>query len=641
MGCYPVVVEAPGSNGEPPNRAGNTGNRKVDMRYVTRAMAVPIRRDLAAGGAAGLVGGLVFWWALAAQGMTSAVPGLLGLQISGLGVALHLLVSIPVGAVFGAVLRYQPSGYAGTTSCGLLLGLLWWIAGPISLGPLLEGIGPTWSIVEAQMAFPSLIGHLLYGGLTGLGFYILVASYLRLWPQPEDLTTAPEAPKTRVLILGGGFGGIGTAQRLEQLFSRLPSLEITLVSQSNYLLYTPMLAEVASSSLEPQHISAPVRASCPHTRFHRGQVVDINTKDQLVRVRSGGSVPYEELPYDHLVLALGSVANYFGLPGMAENSFKLKTLEDATRLRNHIIGLLEDVDAEPDDEERVSRLTFAVAGGGFAGTEAIAELFDLAHSVLHFYPNIQPKELRFVLIHSRERILPELGAKLGDYALRKLRTRGIEFMLETRVGGAVPGAVLLSDGRSVPTYTLVWTAGNQPNPLLTALPCGRNQAGAVIVNSTLQAEGLPNVWAVGDCAQIPDPYNDGQSYPPTAQHALREGKAVAENIAAIIRGKPVKEFRFRAIGVLVGLGHRTAAAEIRGWHFSGLLAWLIWRSVYLSKLPGTEKKVRVALDWTIDLFFPRDIVVTSTFNMASVSPTPQDQTAGDGLDRPITAEGAE
>ena len=300
------------------------------------------------------------------------------------------------------------------------------------------------------------------------------------------------------------------------------------------------------------------------------------------------------------------------LPGLAEHSFTMKSLEDATRLRNQVIGLLEHADVEPNEEERRRQLTFVVAGGGFAGTETIAELFDLAHGVLRYYPNIHSKELRFVLMHPQDRILPELSAQLGDYALRKLQARGIEFMLDTRVAGAAPGAVLLSDGDSVPTHTLVWTAGNQPNPLLKTLPCERNRAGAVVVNSALQVEGLTNVWAVGDCAQIPDISNEGQSQPPTAQHALREGKTVAENIAATIRGKPIKQFRFRAIGVLVGLGHHSAAAEIRGWRFSGLLAWFMWRTIYFSKLPGMEKKVRVALDWTIDLFFPRDIALTSS-----------------------------
>ena len=544
--------------------------------------------------------------------MTAMVPGLMGINLFGVGTALHLLVSVLLGAGFGAMLRYQPQSHAAILSIGSLYGLLLWIAGPLTLGDLLDGGGPTWSLNEAGVAFPSLIGHMLYGGITGLGFYILVALYLRLFHQFEPLGVQDEAPKQRVVILGGGFGGISVAQRLEQLFSRDPSLEITLVSQSNYLLYTPMLAEVASSGLEPQHISAPIRASCPNTQFHRTDVAAVDTSARIVWVSPGESIPAEAISYDHLVLALGSVPNFFGLPGLEEYSFTMKSLEDATRLRNQIIALLEHADVEPNEEERRRQLTFVVAGGGFAGAETIAELFDLARAVLRYYPNIQPKELRFLLIHPQDRILPELSAELGDYARRKLQARGIEFLLNTRVAGAAPDAVLLNDGSSVATRTLVWTAGNQPNPILKTLPCQRNGAGAVVVNSALQVEGLPNVWAVGDCAQIPDHNHEGQSHPPTAQHALREGKTVAENIAATIRGKPIKQFRFRTIGVLVGLGHRTAAAEIRGWRFSGLLAWFMWRTLYLSKLPGMEKKVRVALDWTIDLFFPRDIVLTST-----------------------------
>ena len=588
------------------------------MRKVGSVVSGPLRRDLVAGGVAGLVAGLVFWWALEAQSMTSTVPGMLGLDLSGAGVGLHLLGSILVGAAFGAISRYQSRGYAATISSGTLYGLLWWIAGPITLAALLDGKGPTWSLDEAGVAFPSLVGHLLYGGLTGFGFHILVAVYLRLSPEPEHAAPA-EVEKKRVVILGGGFGGVSVAQRLEQIFSRDPSLEFTLVSQSNYLLFTPMLAEVASSALEAQHISAPIRAACLRTRCHRAEVDSIDTSAQVVRVRSGASTSPEEIPYDHLVLALGSVPNYYDLPGLEEHSFSMKTLEDASRLRNHVIALLEHADSEPDDEERRRQLTFVVAGGGFAGTETIAELFDLVHGVLRYYPNIQASDLRFVLIHPRDRILPELSAELGDYALRKLRARGIEFLLNSRVAGATPYAVLLNEATPLATCTLVWTAGNQPNPLLKTLPCELNRAGAVIVGSTMQVNEFANVWAVGDCAQIPDPDNEGQSYPPTAQHATREGKVVAENIAASIRGKPLKQFRFRTLGVLVGLGHRTAAAEIRGWRFSGLLAWLLWRSIYLGKLPGMEKKVRVALDWVIDIFFPRDIVLTSTSD-ASTQP---------------------
>ena len=235
-----------------------------------------------------------------------------------------------------------------------------------------------------------------------------------------------------------------------------------------------------------------------------------------------------------------------------------------------------------------------------------------------------------MLIHSRDRVLPELSTELGNYAQQKLQTRGVEFLLNTRVGGATVDGVLLNEGSSLESYTLVWTAGNQPNPLLSMLPCERNRAGAMIVDSTLGVKGLTNVWAVGDCAQIPDTDKEGQSYPPTTQHALREGRVVAENIAATIRGKSVKQFRFRAFGLLVGLGHRTAAAEIRGWRFSGLLAWFMWRLIYLGKLPGMEKKVRVSLDWAIDLFFPRDIVLTSapgTMAPPKIAKNDRDQSA--------------
>ena len=571
-----------------------------------------MRRDLLAGGAAGLAGGLVFWGALRGQDMTSSVPGLLGISLSPAGTAYHLLVSVFLGAVFAGAVRYQPRGYAATVSGATLYGLLWWIAGPITFGALIDGRGPGWSLVEASNAFPSLIGHLLYGGITGLGFYLIVAIYLAVRPQAEPTVAVQEAPKKRVVILGGGFGGVSVAKRLEQLFARDPGLEITLISESNYLLFTPMLAEVASSGLEAQHISAPIRASCPNTRFLRAEVLKVDEAAQRVWTGTGGAGPPEAIPYDHLVLALGSVPNYFDLPGLEDHSFPLKSLEDAIKLRNHVIALLEDADSEADAEQRACQLTFVVAGGGFAGTETIAELFDLVRSVLRFYPNIRPEELRFVLIHARDRILPELSVELAEYALRKLQARGIEFALNRRVTGVKADAVLLDEGKSLATSTLVWTAGNQPNPLLRALPCEKNRAGAVMVDDSLRVKGLTNVWAVGDCAEIPDPDKEGQAYPPTAQHALREGKVLAENIVAVISGKPPKPFRFRAIGVLVGLGHRTAAAEIRGLRFSGLLAWLMWRSIYLSKLPGMEKKVRVSLDWAIDLFFPRDIVLTSS-----------------------------
>jgi NADH dehydrogenase len=294
---------------------------------------------------------------------------------------------------------------------------------------------------------------------------------------------------------------------------------------------------------------------------------------------------------------------------MAEHAFTLATLEDATVLRSHVLAMLERADLEPDPDARRTLLTFVVAGGGFAGTELVAELHDLVEDVRHLYPGVGAEDPRFVLVHSRDRILPEIGAELAAYALTKLRTRGLEVLLGTRVAAAGVEAVRLDDGRELATRTLVWTAGTRPNPLLETLGVETSR-GAVVVGPTLEVVGYPGLWAIGDCARIADPDEPGMSYPPTAQHATREGRAAADAIAAVIRGRAPLPFRFQAIGVLVALGHRTAVAEIRGRQFSGLLAWLMWRGIYLGKLPGLDKKLRVLLDWSIDLVFPRDVVVT-------------------------------
>jgi NADH dehydrogenase len=588
---------------------------------MTAGRAIARGQNLLAGAAAGLAGGLVLAWTAQAQGYMFTLAGLVGLRPDSGGIALHLVVSTLMGVGFAVIFRYQPHGYAAMISGGALYGLLWWIVGPLTIQPLLMRTGPTWSLAQAGAAFPSLIGHLLYGGVTGLSFYGLLTLYRR--GAPVMVPVAPKRPHWRVVILGGGFGGVSAAQHLGDLFSRDRSIEVTLVSQSNYLLFTPMLAEVASSGLEAQHISTPVRAALPKTRFQRAEIEEIDTANQVVRIRASATASIETIPYDDLVLALGAVPSFHGLPGLETYAFSLKSLADAARLRNHVIASLERADVESDAEERRRQLTFVVAGGGFAGTEMIAELIDLVHSVLRYYPQIRRRELRFFLVHSGERILPELSEDLAAYALRKLQARGVTFCLGRRVAQLTPAHVVLSDGSQVETRTLVWTAGNRPNPLLALLPCERNRAGAVVVERTLQLKGFTNVWAVGDCAQIPDFDDQGTSYPPTAQHALREGRAAAENIAALLRGRPVRPFRFRAIGTLVALGHRTAVAQVRGWKFSGFFAWFLWRTVYLSKLPGLERKVRVALDWGIDLFFPRDIVLTM-----DTSPRPSGEAMG-------------
>jgi NADH dehydrogenase len=566
-------------------------------------------RDVLIGSIAGTIGGFVLAVALQAKGMMTDTAGLIGLTSIQSGLFIHLLVSALAGAGYGAFFGYQPGAYAATTSNGVIYGLIWWILGPLTLSPILMGRAPTWSLSAAGASFLNLTGHILHGGLTGLSFYTLSGLYQSKVAKSAKTAVPPAPPLTRVVILGGGFGGVSAAQRLEELTARGKRFQVTLISQSNYLLFTPMLAEVASSALQAQHISTPVRAACPHTIHVRGTVEAIDPESATIRVLSGADLPSKTLSYDHLVLALGSVPAYHGLPGMGGHSFSLKSLEDATRLRNHVLATLERADVETNPGDKARLLTFVVIGGGFAGAEIIAELFDLVHGVLHYYPWIDPDDLRFVLVHSRDRILPELGPRLGDYSLRKLQARGIEFALGQRAAAADKSSLTLESGELIETHTIVWTAGNRPHPLLESVSNTLDRRGALVTDSRLRVDGTKNIWAVGDCAHIPDMH--GQPYPPTAQHALREGRLAAENIVATVHKRRLKRFHYRTLGLLVALGHQTGAAEILGVRFSGLLAWLLWRGLYLSKLPGLERKIRVSLDWILDLFFSRDIVLTA------------------------------
>ena len=572
-------------------------------------MSHSLRRELGAGIAAGVAGALLLHgltnWDTVHSGSGGrsawAMIGTLVVDLAGGAMG---------GATFAAVFRYQPESPAYSASGGLLFGLLWWILGPLTLTPIWSGQPPSWSVREAAGVFPSLIGHVLYGAVLGLGFYTVMGLSDRHGAVTDPGKPPRRGPITQVVILGGGFAGVSTAQRLEQLLRRRRSVNVVLVSQSNYLLFTPMLAEVAGGELEAQHIGVPLRAALPYTEVRRAEVLAIDIQRGVVSIQPTAAGPFEEVRYDHLVLALGSVADYRSLPGLEAHAFSLKTLDDAVRLRNHVIAMLERADVEPNVAQRRAQLTFVVAGAGFAGTELVTQLFDLVRNVRRFYQRIRHEDLRFVLVHSGDRILPELTSSLAAYALRKLSARGIVLLLKTRVRAARTDAVVLDDGRRVPTRTLVWTAGNRPHPAVRELACPHTRAGAVIDETTLQVKGLPNVWGIGDCAEVPDLSNGGAPCPPTAQHAVRQGASAAENIVRVLNGTPVRPFRFRSLGVLVGLGHHSAVAEWRGRRVSGALAWLMWRAVYFSKLPGLEKKIRVAADWTLDMFFPRDIVMT-------------------------------
>jgi NADH dehydrogenase len=404
--------------------------------------------------------------------------------------------------------------------------------------------------------------------------------------------------------LGGGFAGTFTAIHLERLFPR-DQIELTLVSRDNFLLFTPMLHEVAASDVDVTHIVSPLRQLIRRGVLFNGEVLSIDLARRRVAVTHASGGHPHELEYDHLVLALGSTTNFFGLPGVAERALTMKSLADAVAVRGRAIDLLEQADFEAAAGDRQPLLTFVVAGGGFAGVETIGALNDFVREALEDYRHLRPGDVRMILVHPGETLLPELGEDLGRYAAQAIGKRGVEVRLKTSVLGAEEAGVRLSDGEMVSGATLIWTAGTAPAAVLRTLPIADSR-GRIPVTATLAVPDHPGVWALGDAAVIPDPA--GKPYPPTAQHAIREARTAARNIAAAIRGGTPRPFVFRTIGQLAAIGRRTGVATIMGHRFSGFLAWFLWRGIYLGKLPRFDRKVRVAIDWLLDLILPKDLV---------------------------------
>ncbi len=410
---------------------------------------------------------------------------------------------------------------------------------------------------------------------------------------------------TRIVIAGGGFAGLYAAMHFDKRLARRADVEVTLISRENFILFTPMLHEVAAGDLYPGDIVNPLRRILRHVKVVEAEVqaIDLN----LRRVHCVGGVADHELEFefDHLLLTLGSETNFFNMDGVRDWAVTMKNLADASLLRNRMVALLEEAVFQTDDEARRELLTFVTAGGGFSGTETTGAVNDFVRETVRYYPQLSEQLIRVVVVHPGNFLLPELGEELGRYAERKLRQRKVEVIKGARVASYDGLVVTLSDGTSIPARTLIWTAGVKPSPVIASLPCEKER-GRLLVSEYLAVTGVPGLWAAGDCAAVPI-LNTENFHPPTAQHGLREGVTVANNIEATILDRPLKPFRYKMMGQLASIGRHTGVAMVFGIKFSGFIAWWFWRSVYLMKLPRLAKKLRVMVSWTLDLFFGQEI----------------------------------
>ena len=432
----------------------------------------------------------------------------------------------------------------------------------------------------------------------------------------------------QIVILGSGFAGIEVLKNLQKKLS-YKNVEITLVSKDNFILFTPMLPEVASGMIETRHVVTTVRSFCKHANFYEANVesIDLDGKQIVITHTIGRqSQPSDwrqhTLKYDYLVIALGSENNFFGISEIEENAFTMKTIDDAIILRNHMINILEQANLEQDNHDlRKSLLTFVVVGGGFSGVETVGAINDFVReSIKQYYPNIYMSDVRVILVSATDKILEQIDEGLGKFALEKLKEGGVEFIMNTQVKGATKNKAILHDDTVISCYSLIWTAGVTPSKLIANLSCEHDKGHRIIANNYLEVPAHDGVYALGDCASITDPHT-GKPYPPTAQHGIRQGKVAAKNIVSAIKGKKEgkkKKFDYKTKGMMAEIGKRTGVAILFGRiKLHGFLAWWIWRTYYLANLPTAKKKLKVMGDWTSDLFFKPDVAMIKRSDIQS------------------------
>jgi NADH dehydrogenase len=422
----------------------------------------------------------------------------------------------------------------------------------------------------------------------------------QLAPAPRDRPGA--APASRIVVLGGGFGGVAVTRHLERLCGRRSRVEITLVSRDNFFMLTPLLFEACSGTLELRHCAQAIRPALRRARFVEATVDGVDVHQRVVHAVAAEGLAYD-LPYDHLIVALGATTNLGLIPG-SEGAFTFKTMADALVLRNHLIERLERADVTPDPALRRRHLTVVIIGGGLVGVELLGELTAFADDILRYYPRLRRDEFRFYLFEATPRILPEVDAKLADAATRVLRQRRADIRASTPVRSIAPGQVHLAD-ETIDADTVVLAAGIVPSSAASLIPVAHDGRGRIEVDGAMRSRSHPQVWALGDCATIPGP--SGSPYPALAQHAVREARQLARNVVAVMGGRTPAPLVYRSLGTMAALGHSRAVAKVLGMRLTGFPAWWLRRTYYLFQMPRWDRRFRIVLDWTVALFFRPDI----------------------------------
>ena len=415
-----------------------------------------------------------------------------------------------------------------------------------------------------------------------------------------------------------------------------PGARITLINDTNFLSYAPLLPSAAAGTVDPRHIVVPLREHLKRTMLRVGYVTGGDPKNNILRVQMiAGNV--KEYRYDHLVLALGSISRVVPIPGLTEHAIGFKTISEATALRNRMVRHFELAEGLDDTEARRAYLSYVFVGGGYAGLEGLAELADFASDALKRYPRCRETGTRFTLVDMADRVMMEIQPQLADFTVRVLEKRGVDFRLKTSVTEVRDDSVVLSTGEVIPARTVVWTAGVRASPVAGRLGLPLEH-GRIVCDSMMRVDGYDNVWALGDIAAVPDPARPGQPCPPTAQHAIRQGKLLGKNIAAVIKGGTAKPFKFKTLGAFADLGRHTAVANLMGLRVKGFFAWVIARSYHLAWIPGLDRKSRLLADWTVEILFPRDLSDMGQLGHPPLlgehvpNPPPDDDT-----DRPVAA----